>query len=108
MERQEEVVGAEMFKSIRARLLEAFPDLSADVENIIAQEGKVVVRWIARATHRGSGLGISPTGCRCEFRGLTWLEFEDGRLTRGWSHYDHGGLRPGSLAALARCQTLRR
>jgi steroid delta-isomerase-like uncharacterized protein len=92
MEGQEEVVGAEMFKAVRARLLEALPDLSVQVEDTVAEGGKVVVRWVARATHRGTGLGVAPTGRPCEFRGLTWLEFEQGRLIRGWSHYDHGGL----------------
>jgi steroid delta-isomerase-like uncharacterized protein len=92
MEGQEEVVGPEIFKAIRARLLEAFPDLSLQVEDTVAEGGKVVVRWVAKATHLGAGLGVPATGCRCEFRGLTWLEFEQGRLKRGWSHYDHGGL----------------
>jgi steroid delta-isomerase-like uncharacterized protein len=92
MEGSGEILGADVFKAVRAGLLAAFPDLSLQVEDTVAEGGKAVVRWVARATHRGPGLGLAPTGCRCEFPGLTWLEFEDGRLVRGWSHWDHGGL----------------
>jgi steroid delta-isomerase-like uncharacterized protein len=92
MEGQGEIIGAEMFKAVRVRLLDAFPDLSVLVEDTVAEGTKAVVRWVARATHRGAGLGLAPTGLSCEFRGVTWLEFEDGRLVRGWSHWDHGGL----------------
>jgi steroid delta-isomerase-like uncharacterized protein len=92
MEGQDEIMSAEAFKEIRARFLDAFPDLSMQVEDTIAEGDKVVVRWLAKATHRGGGLGIAPTGRSCEIRGLTWLEFEDGRVMRGWSHWDHGGL----------------
>jgi steroid delta-isomerase-like uncharacterized protein len=92
MEGQGEINGAEEFKAFRARIFDAFPDLVLHVEDAIAEGDKAVVRWRATAPHCGPGLGLPPTGCPCEFRGMTWLEFPDGKLLRGWSHWDHGGL----------------
>ena len=87
-----EVSGADHFKALRARFLEAFPDLHLKVEDTVAEGDKVVVRWAASATHSGYGLGVPPTHKHCEFRGLTWLEFRDGKLERGWDSWDMGQL----------------
>jgi steroid delta-isomerase-like uncharacterized protein len=78
--------------AVRARFLAAFPDLSVEVEDVVAEGAKVVARWVAHGTHKGSALGIQPSGQRCEFRGLTWLEFEGGKVVRGWDSWDQGGL----------------
>lgn len=98
-----EIHGMEQFKAFRARLLEAFPDLQLTVEDTVSEGEKVVVRWVARATHCGCGLGLQPTNKLCEFRGLPWLEFRTGKLERGWDGWDMGGLMqslqpPGSSA----------
>ncbi len=87
-----EVCGPEDVTAVRARLLSAFPDLSLEVEDVVTDGDKVVVRWVAHATHDGPGLEIEPSGCPCEFRGLTWLEFEGGKVVRGWDSWDQGGL----------------
>ena len=87
-----EVYGLEDVAAVRARFLSAFPDLSVEVEDVVADGDKVVARWVAHATHEGPGLGIEPSGHPCEFRGLTWLEFEGGKVVRGWDSWDQGGL----------------
>jgi steroid delta-isomerase-like uncharacterized protein len=92
MEGAGEIVGAAAFKEFRNRLLAAFPDLHLTVEDAIASGDKAVVRWIARATHQGPGLERPALGNRIELRGLTWLEFEQGLLVRGWSNWDYGGM----------------
>lgn len=101
MEGQGEIGNAEAFKATRARLLQAFPDLNLTVEDTVAEGEKVVVRWIARATHSGTGLGLPPTGVRFEFRGMTWLEFRDGKVVRGWDSWDFGGLLNKLQSAIA-------
>jgi steroid delta-isomerase-like uncharacterized protein len=87
-----DVVGPDVFKAVRAKFLEAFPDLRLEVEDAIADGSKVVVRWRANATHRGAALGLPATNASCAFRGLTWLEFEAGKIVRGWDGWDVGGL----------------
>lgn len=86
------VTGPHDFKDARRTLLHVFPDLSIKVEDTIEQDAKVAVRWTARATHRGEGLGVPPTNRKVAFRGITWLEFRDGRVVRGWDSWNLGAL----------------
>jgi steroid delta-isomerase-like uncharacterized protein len=78
------------FQHARRVLLEVFPDLAIAVDDVIEQGDKVAIRWHVEATHRGAGLGIAPTNRRVSFRGLTWMEFKDGRLVRGWDSWNMG------------------
>lgn len=80
------------FLTERRRLLEAFPDLAIVADDVIAEGTKVAVRWHVDATHTGDGLGSSPSNRRVSFRGMTWLEFKDGRIVLGWDNWNLGGL----------------
>ena len=85
------------FKNVRAGLLEAFPDFSIVVEDMVAEGNNVVVRWRARGSHRGEGLGIPASNRTADFRGMTWLRFENGKLVEGWDAWNQGAV----LQALA-------
>jgi len=80
------------FLAERARLLGAFPDLAIVADDVIAEGDKVAVRWHVNATHKGNDLGFQATNLRVAFRGMTWLEFKDGRIVRGWDNWNLGGL----------------
>ena len=80
------------FKDARRRMLIAFPDLRITIEDTIEEGGRVAVRWNAKATHSGEGLGIAPTKRRVSFRGITWLEVREGRIVRGWDRWNLGAL----------------
>lgn len=79
------------FKGARRQLLDAFPDLRVTVEDTVEQGTKAVVRWSVTATHRGGGLQIPPTNRAVQFRGMTWMEFQNGQLVRGWDSWNLGG-----------------
>ena len=80
------------FLTERSRLLQVFPGLEIVADDVIEEGSKVVVRWHVNATHTGDGLGFPPTNRRVSFRGMTWLEFKDGRVVRGWDSWNLGGL----------------
>lgn len=80
------------FLAARATLLTAFPDFRIAVEDVIAQDAEVVVRWSATGTHRGALLDIAATGEPVSLRGLTWLTFKDGRIVEGWDAWNQGRL----------------
>ncbi len=48
----------DFFRALR----DAFPDLQMDVEDLIADGDKTVARVVTRGTHRGTFMGIPPTG----------------------------------------------
>lgn len=61
-------------KTLRA----AFPDESFSIEDIIAEEDKIAVRYTWRGTHKGGFQGIAPTGKR-----VTSLVLETDRVSKG-------------------------
>src|SRR5215472_14867860 len=87
-----ELVGPEQFLEARVALLDAFPDMKVTVEATVAEGDDVVVRWSARATHRGDGLGMPASGRAVSFRGMTWMRFENGRVIEGWDSWNLGQL----------------
>jgi steroid delta-isomerase-like uncharacterized protein len=80
------------FKVARDGLLNAFPDIRVEVEDTAADGDHVVVRWRARATHLGPGLGLPATGRPVDFRGITWLTFKNGVIVEGWDSWNLGRL----------------
>jgi steroid delta-isomerase-like uncharacterized protein len=84
--------GQAEFKVGREGLLNAFPDFEVQVEGTAADGDHVVVRWRARGTHRGDGLGMAPTNRKVDFRGMTWLTFRNGLIVEGWDSWNLGRL----------------
>ena len=76
----------------RRRLLGAFPDLEIVLDDCIENGSKAVARWHVTATHTGDTLGFPATNQKVVFRGMTWLEFRDGRIVLGWDSWNRGGL----------------
>ena len=71
---------------------EAFPDLDIVVQDVIEEGAKTATRWHVTATHKGGSLGFPASNRRVAFRGMTWLEFKDGRIVRGWDSWNLDGL----------------
>ena len=86
------VTGTAEFKDARRQLLEIFPDLRLEVEDLVEDGNRVAVRWSVKATHGGHGLGVAPTGQPVSFRGMTWMELDNGQIVRGWDCWNVGGL----------------
>lgn len=65
----------------------AFPDARFTVEDQIAEGSKVVTRWTARGTHRGTFLGIAPTGKEVTVTGIEFDHVVGGRIEDAWVGY---------------------
>jgi steroid delta-isomerase-like uncharacterized protein len=70
----------------------ALPDYAAEVEQAVADGDFVIARWRVGGTHRGKLSGIPPTNRRISFSGCSALQFRDGKIIRGFSYIDSGGL----------------
>jgi steroid delta-isomerase-like uncharacterized protein len=84
--------GITELKQFVASLREAFPDLRMTVEDQVAEGDKVVTRWTAQGTHRGSFLGMPPTGKAGTMTGVEIDRFVDGKVTECWTSADYLGL----------------
>lgn len=61
------------------------------IEDVIAEEDKVVVRWTNSGTHTGAFLGIPPTGRSFSIAGIDVYRIEDGKLAEHWHVIDMYG-----------------
>jgi predicted ester cyclase len=67
-----------------SELREAFPDLSFQVLDLIAENDTAAIRWRVRGTFSGPGrfMGFRPTGAALDFEGLDIGEVADGKIQR--------------------------
>ena len=83
-----EIVGPDQFLQARAALLDALPDIQVTVEATVAEGDDAVVRWSAKGTHRGGGLGLPASNRTVSFRGMSWMHFANGRIAEGWDSWN--------------------
>ncbi|HEV2780996.1 MAG TPA: ester cyclase [Actinophytocola sp.] len=80
--------GAQALKRVWATLLRAYPDLHVAVEDVIAEDDKIVCRNVVTGTHRGEYLGIAPTGRSVRYNEIFIFRFEGGRIAETWGVVD--------------------
>ncbi len=79
-------VGREQIGKAIAGIFSVFPDLSFEGRRTYIREDLVVQEWTARGTHEGmmtrSGMEVSPTGRKVEYRGMDVIPIRDGLVAR--------------------------
>jgi predicted ester cyclase len=66
----------------------AFPDLHLKIEDMIAVDDKVVVRYSSSGTHKGKIMGIAPTGNEISPTGISILRIENNMIVEEWCSHD--------------------
>ena len=66
----------------------AFPDWCVEIEDIVADEQLVAVRWQGEATHNGTFHGIPPTGKQLSVCGINLYRVADGVIIQEWEQMD--------------------
>ncbi|WP_435365858.1 ester cyclase [Haloarchaeobius sp. DYHT-AS-18] len=82
----------DQFRTFVKELRTAFPDLTITFDEEIAEGNKVVTPHTMAGTHKGEFMGVAPTNKKCEVRGISLDEFENGKLVRSESQWDSLGL----------------
>lgn len=70
----------------------AFPDLMFTLEDLIAENDRVVELWSATGTHRGEFQGIPPTNKHAKISGVDIVTIRDGKIIERWAYADFQGL----------------
>ena len=76
----EPVVGREGVRAIYEEYLEAFPDVRADIDALLAEGNQVAAFYTMRGTHEGTFRSIEPTGNEVEFSVVSLFTIEDGEI----------------------------
>jgi steroid delta-isomerase-like uncharacterized protein len=84
----EKLRGSEQVEQFYGQLRKAFPDLHFTIENMVAEEDKVVTHWRAKGTHKGIFKGIPPTGKSIDFTAMDIDRISDGKFSECWSNID--------------------
>jgi steroid delta-isomerase-like uncharacterized protein len=73
---------------ITKMFMEAFPDLSHNIEEIYAVDNKVIVRLMTEGTHVGELEGFPPPGNTCKVSSIYIFTIKDGKIVEGRADAD--------------------
>lgn len=76
--------GPEGFAAFYSAIRTALPDARYEVDDLVSEDDKVVVRWRLLGTHRGDFRGIAPTGRAVELKGIAIYRVDGGQLMERW------------------------
>jgi steroid delta-isomerase-like uncharacterized protein len=80
--------GADGVRQLIAQIFSMFADANAEIEEIVADDEKVTVRWVFKGTHTGEWQGITPTGKRVQVRGVLVDHIVNEKITETHVRYE--------------------
>lgn len=84
--------GPEGNKKRMRELSAAFPDIHFQIEDMVAENDKVAVRFTATGTQTGQFGPIPPTGKKVRMDGFILHQLRDGKIVEDWVVRDTFGL----------------
>jgi len=86
------LIGPEAFKAVHRTFCGAFPKQKIVVEDLLAEDDGVAVRWQVTMTHSGDHLGFPASGKTVSLAGSSFIVVKDGQIAEGWNYMDLGNL----------------
>lgn len=80
--------GRAAVKGMFDQILTAFPDGTYSVDQVVAENDLVAVRWSAEGTHNGTFFGVPATGTHVSFTGINIYRIACGQIVEGASETD--------------------
>jgi predicted ester cyclase len=72
--------------------LAVFPDLTASIEDVVAEGDRVAGRFTWRGTQQADFMGVAATGRTATWSSSDWWRVENGLLAEHWDVVDWAGL----------------
>jgi steroid delta-isomerase-like uncharacterized protein len=70
----------------------AFPDMRMTIDDMVADEDRVVLRWTAHGTNTGEMMGMPATGKPATVTGIVFNRLAGGKIVEGWGNFDALGM----------------
>jgi predicted ester cyclase len=83
--------GPEGFKQVIEPLIAAFPDIQWHIEDLLADDNKVIVRWKWNGTFKNPFRGISPNQKQFTNEAIVIYELANGKALKAWIQSDQLG-----------------
>lgn len=80
------------FKEKAAYFLALFPDITEEMQDIIASGDTVATRWVLTGSLQQEYMGIPASGQPIRVEGMNFYRLKDGRVTDIWTQFDGAGL----------------
>lgn len=87
-----QAAGPEGVKPIFRMLISAFPDISAEITQVLAEVGRAATRVVVTGTHQGDLFGVPASGKFVRFALHEFHEFDGDRIRRTYHMEDLFGL----------------
>lgn len=84
--------GREGAKMGHQMVLSWFPDYRVEIDEILAEGDRVVMRFTVSGTHQGEMMGFAPTGKRFSVPGFSEYRVEGGKAVEHWGLHDNFGV----------------
>lgn len=84
----EEAKGFEGFVRHVEAAREAFPDATVTIEELLAENDRVFVRFTFEGTNEGPFAGFEPTGNRLAVSNMALMRLENGKIAERWEESD--------------------
>jgi len=78
------IMNKEQFLAFIQTIKKSFPDFVFTIEDIMAENDKVLMRLIATGTHKGVFQGLAPTNKRFRIIGFGQYNLTHGKISEGW------------------------
>lgn len=84
--------GPQEFRATIEAVLNGFPGVRFQIQDLFGEGDKVAVRWTFHAIHGGSFAGIRPSHAEVKQEGNVIYQLRDGRIVRAWLQADRLGV----------------
>jgi len=91
-EGSEDIEGSEALKQYVTVYRTSIPDINFTIDEIFAENDKVVIRFTASGTQQGELLGIPPTNAHATITGNVIIKIVNGKMEETWTNKDDLGL----------------
>ena len=80
--------GPNEFRPFFERFHGAFPDISVEVVDTVAEGDRVAARCAVRGRHQSDALGFAATQQPVDFEGICIVRIRDGKIVEAWNQFD--------------------
>ncbi|MDX6698233.1 MAG: hypothetical protein QOE65_1630 [Solirubrobacteraceae bacterium] len=87
----------EFFRMLHA----AMPDMHAEIDEMVSEGDRLVIRSTATGTHEGDLMGMPGTGQRVQMLWADFVQIRDGKVVAHWAVADMSGLMAPAPAGAA-------
>lgn len=84
--------GLEGYQMLHQSSVASYPDFKVNIEDLLADGDKVIMRFVITGTHTGTPfMGIPPAGVKIHVTGISIFRLADGKIVEHWGEEDSLG-----------------